>query len=157
MSTKTDLETLTINYLTQAQYDAEKESGTIDDDALYLTPSVASPSLMGDYIVEQGTTSTGSYRKWSSGILECWLRTTQTLAINSAYGSMYINNYVWTFPAAFISTPTVTCSEFHWGSSASWGTIAAAGATSATLRGVDSFSRASGSTTISAYAIGRWK
>lgn len=55
MSTTTDLTTLTINYLTQAQYDAEVQGGTIDDDAIYLTPSVTTPSLMADYVVEQGT------------------------------------------------------------------------------------------------------
>lgn len=39
MSSTTDLDTLVINYLTQAQYEAEKSGGTIDPDQIYLTPA----------------------------------------------------------------------------------------------------------------------
>ena len=42
MSTTTNLDTLTINYLTQAQYDAAKTAGTIDENQLYLTPDLHS-------------------------------------------------------------------------------------------------------------------
>lgn len=38
MATTTDLDVLTINYLTQAQYDAAVAGGTIDENQLYLTP-----------------------------------------------------------------------------------------------------------------------
>ena len=38
MSTSTFLDTLKINYLTQAQYDAALQAGTINADELYLTP-----------------------------------------------------------------------------------------------------------------------
>lgn len=38
MSTTTDLETLKINYLTQAQYDAAVSGGTINENEIYMTP-----------------------------------------------------------------------------------------------------------------------
>lgn len=38
MSTTTNLNTLKINYLTEAQYDAEVQGGTVDENALYMTP-----------------------------------------------------------------------------------------------------------------------
>lgn len=38
MSTTTDLTELKINYLTQAQYDAEVSGGTINEDEIYMTP-----------------------------------------------------------------------------------------------------------------------
>ena len=38
MSTTTDLTTLKINYLTQAQYDAEASGGTINENEIYMTP-----------------------------------------------------------------------------------------------------------------------
>ena len=38
MSTTTDLQSLKINYLTQAQYDAASQAGTLDENQLYLTP-----------------------------------------------------------------------------------------------------------------------
>lgn len=42
MSTTTDLNTLVINYLTEAQYEAAVSGGTIDPDALYMTPTSGS-------------------------------------------------------------------------------------------------------------------
>lgn len=39
MSSTTDLDTLVINYLTQAQYESAKSGGTIDPDQIYLTPA----------------------------------------------------------------------------------------------------------------------
>lgn len=40
MSTTTDLSTLKINYLTQAQYDEALEAGTINADEIYMTPVI---------------------------------------------------------------------------------------------------------------------
>ena len=42
MSTTTNLSTLKINYLTQAQYDAAAAGGLIQNDELYLTPETNS-------------------------------------------------------------------------------------------------------------------
>lgn len=39
MSTTTELTELKINYLTEAQYQAEVSGGTIDENALYMTPA----------------------------------------------------------------------------------------------------------------------
>lgn len=117
----------------------------------------AAPTTDVDKVIEEGSNSNGSYRKWESGILECWIRTTEQIALNNAYGNLYLNNWVWAFPVPFISAPTVTCSEFHWGTGGSWGTVANSTTASATLRGIDNVSRAKNSTAISAYAIGRWK
>lgn len=117
----------------------------------------AAPTTEVDKVVEEGSNSNGSYRKWESGILECWISTSKSLALNSAYGSLYIGQWVWTFPVPFISTPTVTCSHFKWMSGASWGMIAGANTTVAYLQGVDAYSRAQNTCAISAYAIGKWK
>lgn len=46
MATTTDLTTLKINYLTQAQYDAALAAGTINSNEIYFTPNT-----MGDLIV----------------------------------------------------------------------------------------------------------
>lgn len=43
MSTTTNLNTLVINYLTEAQYEAAVSGGTIDPDQLYLTPETNIP------------------------------------------------------------------------------------------------------------------
>ena len=109
-----------------------------------------------DVVIEQGTNANGRYRKWNSGIAECWIRTTQSLSF-TAYGSLYVSNWNWDFPITFTDNPTVVCSEYKWGTGASWGLIGGATTTQATLRGMDVAARASGTTYISAYAIGYWK
>ena len=80
-------------------------------------------------------------------------------AINNSYGSLYQSTRTWTFPVAFIdNNVSVCCSQFQWGTSASWGTVVGADKNTATLRGIDAFSRATGTEVkIQAIAIGKWK
>ena len=43
---------------------------------IYSVVSTSSlPSFVADYIVEQGTSGIWTYRKWNSGVAECWGRT----------------------------------------------------------------------------------
>ena len=44
---------------------------------------------VADYIVEQGTSGIWTYRKWNSGIAECWGKTTVTGTSWTAWGSCY--------------------------------------------------------------------
>lgn len=53
MSTTTDLTTLKINYLTQAQYDAAVSGGTINENEIYMTPAKGVPFYnVVDYGIE---------------------------------------------------------------------------------------------------------
>ena len=43
-----------------------------------------------DYIVEQGVSGIWTYRKWNSGIVECWGKETiASLAVTTSYGGIY--------------------------------------------------------------------
>ena len=108
---------------------------------------------MNDFVIEQGN----GYRKWNSGIAECWVNTSQNVAINNVYGSLYQGTWTWNFAITFNANPAVTCSLFKWGTGASWGTVSASSTKNAVLRGFDVVSRAAGTCNIAAYAIGRWK
>jgi len=63
-------------------------------------------AVMTDHVVEQGTSGDWTYRKWNSGLAECWLKTTATLthytAVNGWYG-YYSANY--SYPISFTSVP----------------------------------------------------
>jgi hypothetical protein len=64
--------------------------------------------LVKDHITEQGTTGIWTYRKWSSGIAECWGIHTQTnVAINAPWGSLYESaGYAVDLPSGlFVDTP----------------------------------------------------
>lgn len=45
-------------------------------------------ALKVDYVVEQGTSGIWTYRKWNSGIAECW-GSNQTSATFSSWGNIY--------------------------------------------------------------------
>jgi hypothetical protein len=107
------------------------------------------------------TNANGTYIQYTNGTQICWYSADVTdQAINSAYGSLFIGTRNWTFPRTFLtgSTPTVTCSQFKWGTGSSWGMTVDTTDTVATLRGMDVSTRAVGtSCKISAFAIGKWK
>jgi len=110
-------------------------------------------------IVGYGSNAYGEYIRFYNGVQICWVYDEPSnQAINSAYGSLFIGSRNWTYPASFVAIPAVHCSQFKWGTSASWGTVSDTTTTYASLRGIDAFSRASGTyCKISAIAIGRWK
>ena len=110
-----------------------------------------------DYIVEQGKSGGTTYRKWNSGVAECWIDTTQNVALNTAYGSLYQGTWTWQFPFAFMEQPVVISAKMTWGTGASWAQTAGVTTSNAEIRGIDILSRASGSCRIMAYAKGTWK
>lgn len=61
-----------------------------------------------DFIVEQGTSGTWTYRKWNSGIAECWGQFAHTITGWQAWGSAYEGTpgKQFFFPGIFVSTPT---------------------------------------------------
>ena len=63
-----------------------------------------------DYVIEQGTSGVWTYRKWKSGIKECWCNsTTGTSYTMSANGALYISSDLEiALPSGlFTATPTV--------------------------------------------------
>ena len=68
MATTTNLTTLKINYLTQAQYDTAKAGGDINPDELYFTPST-SGAAFGSLETVGRSTLTAGYTPTSDGFL----------------------------------------------------------------------------------------
>ena len=68
-------------------------------------------SNCADYVVEQGTTGIWTYRKWNSGIAECWGTYEQTnVNVSNAWGALYESSgYNVALPGGlFKETPTFT-------------------------------------------------
>lgn len=124
-------------------------------------PSKANDIELNGYsIIESGSNANGNYVKYADGTMICYMNIEVTdQALNNTYGSLYQGSRTWTYPVEFIdNNVSVNCGQFQWGTSASWGTVVSADKTSAQLRGIDAFSRATGTATkIQATAIGRWK
>ena len=67
-----------------------------------------------DYIVEQGTSGIWTYRKWNSGISECWgFYNFESYAISTARGSLYSGGWkTVNFPTSlFTTSPCVRASD----------------------------------------------
>ena len=140
-------------------------SGTISSN----TPVEKDP----DYIVEQGTVTTGSgnsaanwvYRKWNSGIAECWCRKHISTAVNTAWGNLFVSgalsytNITWGVDFIEIPVANITIAP-----NASGAFLIAGGSTSLTKDNTGGYEIARGSALASAgsfyinyYGIGRWK
>lgn len=107
MATTTDLATLTINYLTQAQYDEAKSQGLVNANEIYMTP--ASDSGVNDVTVD-GTSVV------SDGVAEITMPTVPTKVSQLTNDSGYLTGYTETDPtvptwAKQSSKPTYTASE----------------------------------------------
>ena len=115
-----------------------------------------------NYIESTGSNTNGFYIKYGDGTLIQWNRlSVKDQAISNGYGSFFIGTRNITFPVAFVGDPpSVQCSCFTWGTSASWGCVLgnSVSTTGCSLCGFDIASRSTGTNVfISWYAIGRWK
>ena len=116
---------------------------------------------MTDFVVEQGTSGIWTYRKWNSGIAECWgTHTVSNIACNSSWGALYSTPQITlpNFPSGlFAAVPGVTLT---WNGSYSAILDGATGATKDRCGYVyffrpDSVASMSGAIAIQSY--GKWK
>ena len=76
---------------------AAEKIAVLDGDGTvrYRTPAELLADLGADYIVEQGTSDVWTYRKWSSGVAECWAKITQTVTSGDVWsGTLNLAPYV---------------------------------------------------------------
>ncbi len=108
-----------------------------------------------DYVVEEGTSGIWTYRKWNSGVAECWGLKTESVTcavISSPWirGAMSATN----FPSGlFIDKPVILVSGY----AASW--MVAGTTTETSIAYIYVYDVSAGTTTRYAnlHAIGRWK
>ena len=70
---------------------------------------------LADYVVEQGTSGVWTYRKWASGVAECWAKITQTVTPGDAWeGTLNLAPYVITVttPIEFTGIDCVNASVY---------------------------------------------
>ena len=128
------------------------------------TPAAACSNLgIKDYIVEQGTSGIWTYKKYASGIAECWgVATQSSVKCTKAWGSIYCSNtednrISANFPFTFTAAPVVQATPFRNGADF-W--LCTYSAPTTTNTGGWQVLRGSSSTLnvkISFHAIGRWK
>ena len=88
----------------------------IDD--LNLSPSdYVKLSELGDYVIEQGTSGIWTYRKWNSGVAECWGTTSVTVTLSTVATYYHRGTASFSLPTnLFNSAPTIVmeCHSGFW-------------------------------------------
>ena len=162
-------ETITRNDLANILNEIVAIDGT-DMTAQEIADFVDSLNVTGihavDYVVEQGTDGIWTYRKWNSGVAECWGIRTGISASFSAWGNYWYYSSVQgvALPFTFEEIPVVTSHCYSSG-----GDIYATGASISGATGIPSTTNTGGITlyrgaslssvtvNIQYYVIGRWK
>ena len=131
--------------------------------SLKNTLKAITKALSVDYIVEQGTSGIWTYRKWNSGIAECWGRKTwsSSVAITTSWGGIYesVPQAGIEYPSnLFIESPVLTM----FGSSVSNGAILSIEAESNFADKTPKYWFTRGGSgnpvpVVSIHAIGKWK
>lgn len=99
---------------TEDEYNAQTNNGAeYEENCLYITDDAP----IVDYVVEQGTSDIWTYRKWASGIAECWCNIEYSgIKINDAFTAERITcNKM--FPFVFTELPNIT---YGLGNGAGW-------------------------------------
>lgn len=130
-------------------------------------PIIGTEHVVTDYIIDQGTSGIWTYRKWNSGIAECWgISAQRTVTSWPTWGYInYGDPYTTydTYPTGlFISTPV--CEAQLCGASADCWLVKGVVSNTATAANTPCFYLARGTAatgtvtyTIAYHAIGRWK
>ncbi len=71
-------------------------------------------SMMADFVVSQGKSGIWIFRKWKSGIAECWGRKSITVDVSNTWGNLFTSGTLTalniTFPFTFSSIPIIQVS-----------------------------------------------
>ena len=114
-----DVETLSEFVGNNNEAENSENISTITEAITSITETIG--ELEGrDYIVEQGTSGIWTYRKWNSGIAECWGMASGTTTCNTVWGSslQITPTLSAAFPSDFfVSTPCVNITSKSVGNS----------------------------------------
>lgn len=115
-------------------------------------------ALKVDYIVEQGTSGDWIYRKWNSGIAECWAGySIGSFAPTSSFGGTYYRILDKAFPTGLFNAPPKFAEvDTYWDTGNSWGSARALSKDTIQYS-VFKNSNSSYSAQMRIYAIGTWK
>ena len=115
---------------------------------------------INDYITAHGTSGIWTYRKWASGIAECWGRYSASMAINTAttgYGGYRSGQFTLALPSGLfnarpIVTATASSSQGFWVNN-----LADTSATAVKFYLSSSSSLAAATRTVDFHVSGKWK
>lgn len=136
-------------------------TGTIDADTLEGHP--ASEFLLHsqavDYVVEQGSNANGNWRKWNSGVMECWGRKTVSASITNTTSAGFYASEILTiiYPVVFYSIDESSISTVYGDNAATMIYYVNATVSQQSFYLVHSKSISTSNYDVGYHATGRWK
>lgn len=150
-----------------AEFDSYAHMNSTDMSAQEVSDFVdsldASGVTVADYIVEQGTSGIWTYRKWNSGIAECWgVSALRTVSSWTQWGGIYYGNpynVYDTYPSGLFTELPSCQTQIGQSSGDCYLVKGASGDATKTCAFYPSRGTSGGSFsyTVAYYAIGRWK
>lgn len=139
------------------------DSGTfLCHNGTWATPA-GGGTTAADYIVEQGTSGDWAYRKYNSGVAECWRQWTQSATFNDHTGNgWYSSGFYATFPSGLFTATPLYCNISGIPSSAGFSIEYGAGLSSTRtqtvwLLRVEGGTSSAETVGLCAHAMGTWK
>lgn len=153
------------DYSTEGLFKCEMGTAFNDMSAAEVSAFVAGLNFSGtittDFVVDQGISGVWTYRKWNSGIYECWGTITGSWSVNTssaAYGGYRSAACtIPSYPFAFIGTPTVTAVCSNGNSAGAWLNHVEPSTTGGTFYFSAASALSAANRAISIYALGTWK
>ena len=116
------------------------------------------PQVGDDPIVESGSNSDGEWVRYADGTQICTIKSAVGIAVNNAYGSIYISGvFQKTHPNTFVNPPSVSCGFADYSTAAPFLISNAVDSVVTTLRIVDPTSRTTVDYDYSVVLVGKWK
>ena len=137
-----------------------------ENDFSINVPLYLQGQLLGDFVIDQGTSGIWSYRLWNNGVAECWGYLSHNTTVNTTWGTMYVGSTKMSrqsYPITFVSKPTEVVTVQS-GNNAVWlfAESGSTGSNSKTQTGIYNVCRptsitASSNYHFSFYVIGKYK
>lgn len=137
-------------------YGTTEPSGTSDtgDGSVYFKTG-------GDAVIDIGTDGIWTYRKWASGIAECWGNGQYSVNCTTAAGSLYYGSATVTLPSGLFNASTYSVSATCGTSTGSgWPVYGRTGSSTTSNFSAAFYNTASASgkvINVQMYVVGRWK
>lgn len=149
-----------VDALEAAVSELQEEVQPVDRGGTGATTAEGARANLGldvDYVVEEGTSGIWTYRKWASGVAECWGKTMQNITAGTAYGNIrYGSSSLINFPFEFIETPDVV-TDVKANQQLGWTAVSGDTSKSRVKIVIMSSQTTGDNWTFSIHAIGRWK
>lgn len=111
--------------------------------------------LIADYVIEQGTSGSWTYRKWNSGIAECWRYWNGSKSLSATFAGWYYYSGAFNLPNDLFATVKYASVNARQGTGLTFANVNTFNKTAVYFQVISS--QYSGDAWQNIYVLGQWK